>query len=467
MPYTHTTWLSLKAQLANRLADSGNEFWTTTELELWLTEALRTFGVLSAFWRERTASLTLTAATPFFDLSTALTAGLINSTVTDRDIIEQIQYQLLELATTQTSWPGTAQFNYADVSNSITRRRNQFLSDTGIIITRSTPAMAITGRQVLADTIIDVRRAAYRSAAPYQYYSTLWREDERSMTLANPEWSAQQGTPRAYSILAPPPLQIQLDPPPQLGGSLDLLTVSTGPALDPAVSATALGLPDDLTPAIKWGALADLLAIDGQARDPQRSQFCEQRYQQFVELARMLAMVVHAQLNGLPTIPGTLEGLDAGAPNWQDGSGKPTMLALAGWNMMGVYPVADTQGPYSAIFDVVRKAPIPARDVDFVQIGREQVDMIIDYAEHVAMFKVGGAEWMATTQQANNFLLQAVTYNQRLGAAAQYVVIPKDSSQREKDYRPRREQADGLGALPSVTQPQSFVSANMPVRLNR
>ena len=81
MPYTHTTWLSLKAQLANRLADSGNEFWTTTELELWLTEALRTFGVLSAFWRERTASLTLTAATPFFDLSTALTAGLINSTV--------------------------------------------------------------------------------------------------------------------------------------------------------------------------------------------------------------------------------------------------------------------------------------------------------------------------------------------------------------------------------------------------
>jgi hypothetical protein len=471
VPYTHTTWGTLKTQLANRLGDSASTFWTNTvalpELEVLLTESLHTFSLLSGFWRERAASLTLTAATAFFDLTTALNAGLVDSTVTDQDIIQQIQFQFLEDASVQTSWPGTDQFTYSDVTNAITRRRNQFLSDTGIILTRSTPAITVTGRQTLVDTIIDIRRAAYRSAVPFQYYSQLSREDERVMTLANPDWSANQGTPRSYSVMAPPPLVMQLDPPPVAGGTLDLITVSTGPTLDPAVSATALGIPDDLTPAIKWGAMSDLLGIDGQARDTQRAQFCEQRYQQFVELARMLSMVVNTELGGLPTIPETLYDLDSAIPHWQDYSGTPTVLALGGWNMMAVSPVPDTQGPYSAILDVVRKADIPTKDVNNVQIGREQLDMILDYAEHLALFKVGGAEWQATTQQANNFLLQSITYNQRLGAAAPYVIIPKDASQREKDYRPRREQADGLGAMPSVTEPQAFVKTNAPVRLNR
>mgnify|MGYP003629558833 FL=1 len=226
MPYTHTTLAALNIELANRLADTDNRFWTTAEKDIYIYEALRTFGTLTSFWRER-ATFTLTAAIPFFDLTTAITTGLVNSTVTDRDIIEQIQFALLEDTSSQAAWNGTNQFTYNDVSAAITRRRNQFLADTGIILTRSTPAMVLTGRQILVDTIIDIRRAAFLGAAPSNYYSQLWREDERSMTTANPDWNIEAGTPQAYSVMAPPPLQFQLYPPPIASGSLDLITVSS------------------------------------------------------------------------------------------------------------------------------------------------------------------------------------------------------------------------------------------------
>jgi hypothetical protein len=265
--------------------------------------------------------------------------------------------------------------------------------------------------------------------------------------------------------MSAPPLQLQLAPPPSISGQLDLLTVNASPALDPAVSATILGIPDDLTPAIKWGALADLLGIDGQARDSTRSQFCESRYQQYVQLTRLLSSVIHAEINGLTVIPDTLANLDAAVPDWQNASGSPSHLALAGWNMLACYPVPD--GTYSATLDVVRRTPIPANDSVQIQIGREQIDAILDYAEHLALFKCGGYEFEVTSRQAQNFLVQSVTFNQRLSASAKYIFAPKERGQHEKSYRPRREQAEGLGAVPSVEEARSFVPSNAPVRMKR
>ena len=471
MPYTHTTWTALQTALSQRLQDTAQNFWTATEIPLYLSEALRTFGVLSGFWRER-STLTLTASTAFFDLMTQ-TVGfptlttLIGSAVTDRDIIQLAQFALLESASDQATWPGTAQFTYNDVSNAVIRRRNQFLADTGIILTRSTQAVSspAIGRAVLGDTIIDVRRCAFQGATPFDYYSTMWRTDERELVLADSSWNVNSGTPRAFSVLGPPPLLLQMAPPPLASGTLDLVTVNASPTLDPATSATALGIPDDLTPAIKWGVLADLLGIDGQSRDPARASFCEQRYQQFVQLARMLPLVVNAEIQGASTIPTTLADLDNAVPNWQNVTGTPSYLALAGWNLLAVYPVADGSGPYSATVDVVRKAPIPTVNSPDVQLGREQLDMILDYAEHLALFKVGGYEFAVTARQADNFLVQSITYNQRLAASARYIIAPKRSSQREKEFVPRRSQSDGLGAMPSIQEAQSFVTANVPERL--
>lgn len=466
MPYNHTTWSELQTNLSQRLGDTAQNFWTATEIPLYLTESLRTFGVISAFWRER-GTVNLSAATPFYNLQTALSGSLLTQTVTDRDLIQQIQFALLESASTQASWPGTSQFTYNDIVNAITQYRNQFLSDTGIIVTRSTQAgiLASTQRVEVDQSILDIRRAAWLGLSPYAYYSLLWREDERAMTLASPDWSNAEGTPTSYSVMAPPPLQLQLAPPPIANGTLDLITVNTGPALDPANGATVLGIPDDLTPAIKWGALSYLLSIDGQARDTTRAQFCAQRYQQYVQLTRLLSCVVNCELNGSPTIPDTLYGLDCGVPNWQDITGTPNYIGLCGWNLFAAYPVPDSLASYSATFDVVRKTPIPTLGGDYVQISEDLIDAVLEYAVHLALFKVGGYEWMSTFKLADEFLLQAITYNQRLSASARYIITSKESSQREKAYRQRRSQSDGLGSMPSIQEAQSFVKTNSPSRV--
>src|SRR5438309_1064099 len=413
MPYAHTTYTGLKTSLSERLADTAKTFWTDTELGLYLTEALRTFGLLSGFWRARGALRTI-ANTVFYDITTQTYGSptlqaLLGSTVTDRDIIQQLQYHLVESASDQTQWLGTEQFIYNDIVKAVQQRLNQFLADTGIVVTRSLVAVASPpiGRQQLTDTIIDIRRAAWLGASPLNYYVPLWREDERTLTAANQGWSVNPDGPDAYSILGPPPLQLQLSPIPVASGQLELLTVSTGTALNPASSATALGIPDDLAPAIKWGALADLLGKDGIARDPVRAYYCEQRYQIYVRLARVLPVILHAGLNGVPLIPATLQEMDAAEPNWESVTASPfnpvADVIIAAPNLIALNPVPDTL--YSVTLDVVRKTPTYS-DADQVQIGREQLDAILDYAEHLALFKVGGAEWHSSERQANNFLIQ-------------------------------------------------------------
>lgn len=458
MSYNYLTWSALQAQLSLRLYDTAQVFWVIPEIQLILKEALRTFGLASSFWRDR-GNLTSSTNTTFYDLPSTLKNGtselILGYTVTDQDIIQQLQFALLESAASQTSWSGTQMFTYQDLVNATQNRLNQFLSDTGCVVNRVLNPVASPpiGRQALDQSIIDVRRVAWVGAAPEAYYTTLWREDERMLTAADQSWSVTPGQPEAYSVMAPPPLQLQLAPIPQTSGQLEMLVVQST-TLDPANTPTVLGITDDLTPAIKWGALADLLGKDGIARDPVRAAYCEKRYQQYVMLARTLPVVLHAELNGVPLIPCTLQEEDADNPNWQNiaaNVSNPVQdVILAAPNLVALSAIPD--GAYSMTFDVVRKTPIPVNPTDFVQLGREQIDMLIDYAEHLALFKVGGAEWHATERQAQNFLMQSITYNQRLSADARAVFSAADQSQRQKQALPRRVQAwlnktFGVGAL--------------------
>lgn len=440
MAYTHTTWSTLQSQLSARLDDSGQLFWTSSEVVVLLTEALRTFGALSGFWRER-GTVAISSGTAFYDIVTNLTNGvesILAYSVTDRDLIQAMQFHLLEDASSQSAWNGTEQFVLADLTNAIQRRRDQFLADTGIVVDRSVVSAPPppNSRVTLVDTIIDVRRVAWLGASPLNYYVPMWREDERLLTAAGATWSTTSGTPEAWSVTSTPPLQLQLAPPPVASGQLELLAVSTGASLDPTTSATVLGIPDDLTPGVKWGALADLLDKDGAARDPGRAAYCEQRYQQYVQLARVAPVVVHAEVNGVATIPSTVQELDSSEPNWQNRPNTPTDVAIAAPNLIAVSPMPNVTA--SVTLDVVRRTPVPALGSTNVSLGREQLDAILDYAEHLALFKVGGNEFEATQPAAARFAQQALTFNERLSAATRSLVASAGQSRREDAERPRR-----------------------------
>lgn len=441
MPYTHTNYTALKTQLAARLDDSGKVYWSDAELLIYIHESLRTFGLASAFWRER-ASFNTVSGTAFYDIVSQLPTQL-GATVTDRDLVKVIQYHLLESTGSQSVWGGTEMFTLAQIGKSIERRRNQFLADTELILTRTTPNVPAppAGRVVLDDSIIKIKRLAWKDVDG-RYYR-LWLSDEFALTSKDTSWSINPDVPPvSYSVLSPPPITIQLSPPPSDVGTLEIISVNTGAALDPATANTVLGIPDGLCWIVKWGALADLLGADGPARDPIRAQYCEQAYQFGVSFVKQMSSVVHAQINGVSTLVTEVDSLDSKNPKWQSVPGTPKQVAMVGWNILGVSPMPD--GIYSITLDVVRNAPISSDGDAFVELGREQLDGILDYAEHLAAFKMGGGEFMSTQRQAQNFLITAMAYNSRLNKQARYLVPAKYPAENKVNLGT----GASLGALP-------------------
>lgn len=445
MPYTHTTWLELQQALSARLDDNSQIYWTKEEIQIILTESLRTYGILSGFWRDR-GVIPTARNIQFYDIPSLLSGDLLNYTVTDYDVIKAMQYKLLEKTTSQSVWNGTEMFDLYDLQSALQRRTNQFLQDTGIIVTHTSnlalPSPPVN-RVQLPDNVIDIRRLVWVDNTG-RYYR-LYREDEMALSWYYLGWATNPGTPTAYSILDSRPVECQLAPAAILSGTLDMLSVNSHAALDTPNTSTTIQLPDDLMPFVEWGAIADCLALDGPARDPIRADFCEQRYQQGVEFAKLLGSVIHSRINDQPVRPSNITDIDNYQLNWQNTLGTPTDIGMSGWNLYAPFPVAD--GVYSVTLDVIRKAIIPQNDGDYVQIGREQINAILDQGESIALFKVGGAEFQATIRQSDDFLIEAASYNRRLSASARYIVTSKESGQDEKKVNQRSNESVGLGAL--------------------
>lgn len=434
MAYTHTTLSQAKSQLARLLHDTGNVHWVDAELGVYLDEALRTWGVGAAYWRERGVFNTV-AGTAFYDLSTELSA-LRGYSVTDTNLVRDIQYHLLEPAT-GSSWTGTEQFTLQQVTDALQRRRDQWLVETGLVMDHFLQNVAGVpdGRVTYSDNVIDVRRLAWLESDGV--YTPLWRDDEVGALGFNLGWMQEPGTPHAYSVVVVPPLTVQLINTPLSTGRLDTVAVRSGAALNPA-GGVVMGVPDDFTPYVKWGALADLLGKDGQAYDPQRAAYCEQRWSEGLELAKVATVVLQTMVNGVVKPMSALYELDAFDPNWQNTSDRPETVAMAGLHLMVLSDVPDAV--YGMAVDVVRNAPIPADDDDYLEVGREELEAIVAYAQHLASFKMGGEEFEATKQHYERFFKLAALRNGRLRAAARNFTVLHDRSRVEEGGRPRVEE---------------------------
>jgi hypothetical protein len=268
-------------------------------------------------------------------------------------------------------------------------------------------------------------------------YFLLREEDELALTAYDQAWSTTPATPKAYAIMAEPPLTVQFGPPIIDVGTLDVFSVNSGAMLDPTVP-VVLGVPDSLAWAIKFGALSDLLGREGPAYDPVCAAFCESRWRLGIAAAQDAALFVHSEINGVPVISSTIEEADSYSVgvtgrSWQNDTGPPKDIFTIG-QFIGLKPVPDDV--YSIVLDVVRNAPVPTLDTDFLQIGREQVGAILDHAEHLAAFKCGGDEFRATLQQEDNFLKSALAFNKRLAVASRYLPAALENARSQAIFAP-------------------------------
>ena len=393
MAFTAPTLTQAQATLASRLNDPGNVHVVVAELTAYLREALRTWNAWTQHWRAQGSFATVQGQT-FYDLPTVLPA-LRGQTVTTWELVADLQYALLEPAAAGGTWTGTAQFTLAQLSEAIQRRRDQFLRDTGAILTPTVTTYAsppASGRIALDEGVLVVRRAAWKPTAT-ELLMPLLRTDEWAANHFSPAWPQATDPPSAYSTSGVPPITLQLLPPTTLSGDLDLVSISKGAVVDPLVSAS-LGVSDDLAWGVKFGALADLLSNDALALDPARQAYCESRYQQAVQMAQRQAVVLAGRIDGVTCPLGSLAEADTYSPLWQLVSGAPQQLLLAGQNLLATWPRAGA-GPYTILLDVVQNAPVPSAGGDILQVGQDIYEAILDYAQHLATFKdgVGSLQW--------------------------------------------------------------------------
>lgn len=436
--YTYATLAATRQQLADRLYDSAMVFFSSAELTLYLVEALRTWNALTAFWRGD-FTFPSAAATRWYSLTD--TAALANTlrplTITDQYLFSVIQYHLLEPAAWN-PWTGASlQFTADDLLKAVQRRRDEVLSTTGCTLTRGLVA-AVAGRITLDDKTIDIRRLAYLPNAP-GINSTVWPDDTWGEQSYDPEYLQNPaGTPRTYLQSVQPPISFDTDRAPAFAGNYELLTVNAGDALDVA-SPTTLPIPDDWTHVIKWGALSDLFGRESNAKDPLRQQYCEQRYQMGLKLLSNAPALLAMRIGNVPLQIDSVRAADLYNVNWQSSAAaKPRTCLHAGLNLFALSPIPDSPalGDYSLTASVVENAPVPTADADFIQLGRDDLDAIIDYSQHLAALKMGGAEFTNTIPLFQRFMQRAQLYNAKLAELGEYTSVLYALSQRENQMNP-------------------------------
>jgi hypothetical protein len=451
LPYSTYELADILGYLSLRLYDPNNKFWPLAELTLYVQEALQTWNAITNFWRGDFVFPSV-AAQPWYDL-TAQTSSLRPMTSTVPAIYPILNYHLLEPPT----GPVSQQFSTAEYQSALVFRVNEILGETGATLTRST-VPATNGRVTLPDGILDVVRLAYIPAPSpgvgigygtgsygvglYDSFtsaasnaSPMWRDDTWSENSFDTSFPLKPpGTPTVYLMSTQGPISFDADRAPAFGGQYELLTTNE---MDAAT--LAIPLPNDWVHVAKWGALAYLLGTESNAKDVSRAKYCAERFKVGKRLLQRAASLLAMRIGNMTLQIDSVEAGDQYAPMWEGRApGTPASAYQAGLNLVAVSPAPlGTAGAYSFTATVVQNAPVPINLGDEVQVPEDVLNVILDYAQHLAAFKMGGAEFTATMPMLETFLREATVYNSKLNEMGEYTEFLTGISQMNESRNPR------------------------------
>lgn len=113
----------------------------------------------------------------------------------------------------------------------------------------------------------------------------------------------------------------------------------------------------------------------------------------------------------------SINELDLGDPGWQGTSGDPLFYALMGVNLIALSP-QPSSGNISV--EGISETPTLTNDSDYVMLGDEVLNRILDYAEHYCSFKEGIGEFDSSQTGFGLFIEAAGKRNSILLATALY-----------------------------------------------
>lgn len=392
-------------------------FTTTTEAGLYLTEALQVLNANTSIWNAQYV-IDWVPGSGWQSLNQAGSPRV--RTITDTDIYTQMQYMLME-PPTGSVWTGTNQFNITNFSQALQYRRDELLLASGANVVNITdinsPIAGVT--TTLPDTVLNLRRVRWIPAAPSaQDPFTLWREDIRSANAYGDSLSLQSGIPESWMITANAPLTFDVGVNPNTEGTWDLLAMESGVALTPPTS-NILGLPNDWCWVAKYGALADCLANSPEASDPLRAKYCLDRYQRGMKAMLNLPWLLQASVANLPVDTVSYVEMDAYSQSWEtNANSDDPQIVVGGMDFVALAPFVPSAqaATVSSVLTVVGNAPIPISADDPIQLSRDGVEAVLCYAQHIASFKMGGADFQATMPLYKQFEDYCAVQNKRYAA---------------------------------------------------
>jgi hypothetical protein len=424
--YSYATLTDALNALGARLYDPTFQQWNTTELTGYIVESLRTWNAQSGFWRSE-FDFTLAVNRWWYDLR-AVSGTVIPYTVTQEQMIVQIENHLIEPPTTTYPlvWSGSNQFAISDILSALQRRQDETLGTTGCTIKQQNITAALAIRQTLTDDVIDIRRVAWLPGS--QYKNKILRQSDRWTERAF-KYGYTQMPPQPPSVWmqnTEPPPSFDLDIAPPVTGQFDILTVNSGPAWS-ATSGSLLNIPDDWTWVFKWGALFDLLSRESNSKDEPRAAYCKARYEEGLALLENSPLLLALRLDNIPMAIDSVTNGDAFNPLWQSAAAAKPKSAYVDGDLIAF--AAKPDNSYTATVAVCQNAPVPVAPTDFIQVARDDFDSIIDYAQHLALFKSGGQEFSATLPLYQKFQRKAAQYNGKLKEMGFFEMPQLDISQ--------------------------------------
>jgi len=124
---------------------------------------------------------------------------------------------------------------------------------------------------------------------------------------------------------------------------------------------------------------------------------------------------------GSPLIPTSIAELDLARPQWSlettasggDVPTIPTLWAPASLTQINIWPTLPGPGISigALLCDGVMATPVLRAPTDLVDLGEEILDVVTDFALHVAAFKEAGDRWRATRPYFEAFLQAAADEN--------------------------------------------------------
>lgn len=208
--------------------------------------------------------------------------------ILDTTILSEIQRVTLEnLGDGGALWP-SGMWTQAEVLGYLNQRQNRFLAASGLMWKRDQTAITINqaNQPNPSDWIATVLIAYMSSAGLYKELPSL---SPQELDLWRPTWpGTSSATPVGYYEQEGETLTTFVAPiPTDNGSALERYYVHLGTALTAA--GVNFSVPDECVPTIKYGCLAEMFGKVGEGFNPGLRDACEERWQEGLAIAELMA----------------------------------------------------------------------------------------------------------------------------------------------------------------------------------